>query len=136
MTPENFAYWLQGFFEMTETNRLSEKQILMIKEHLKLVFEKVTTESLPTTQQPQQPPVLNIPHWDYPSPPPGSPRYCSPAHTCSLDTNTIGFKSPQPKCPQCPDGPMQKASVVGLDGSYVDVHGCNMCSYTFIGHTA
>jgi hypothetical protein len=129
MTPENFAYWLNGFFEMTETNKLSENQVLMIKDHLKLVFDKIT----PDTSVSAQPSVLNIPHWDYP--PPGSPRYCSPAHTCSLDTNTIGFKSTQPKCPQCPDGTIQKDSVVGLNGSYIDVHGCNRCSYNFIGHT-
>jgi hypothetical protein len=84
MTPENFAYWLNGFFEMTETDRLSEKQVLMIKEHLKLVFDKIT----PDVTVPPQPPVLNVPHWDYPSP--DSPRYCSPAHSCSLDT--MGFK--------------------------------------------
>lgn len=42
MTTEQFCYWLQGFFELTETDKLSEKQVLMIKEHLNLTFNKVT----------------------------------------------------------------------------------------------
>jgi len=34
-----FAYWLQGFFELSDTNTpLTEKQVQTIKNHLKLVF--------------------------------------------------------------------------------------------------
>lgn len=44
MNFENFAYWLQGFFEMTDSKNLSPNQVLMIKEHLKLVFEKKTPQ--------------------------------------------------------------------------------------------
>lgn len=128
MTPENFAYWLQGFFEMTETNKLSEKQILMIKEHLRLVFDKVTPVDY--DQLHTQP----VPYWDS-AHTPLDVRYCSPAHTCSLDTDTIGFKSTQPKCPQCPDGLVQTADVMGAtnvpEGSMLEVHGCNKCSYEF-----
>lgn len=43
MTERDFCYWLKGFFELTDSKHLSEKQILMIKEHLKLVFEKQTS---------------------------------------------------------------------------------------------
>lgn len=39
MTPENFTYWLQGFFELTNTNELTEDQVKMIKQHLALVFK-------------------------------------------------------------------------------------------------
>jgi len=48
MTPENFCYWLQGYFEINggkgETNKyeLTRSQVNMIQEHLKLVFHKVT----------------------------------------------------------------------------------------------
>lgn len=42
MTPEQFTYWLQGFFEISNTNSLNENQVLIIKDHLKLVFNKVT----------------------------------------------------------------------------------------------
>jgi len=46
MTPETFAFWLQGFVELQESDNISEKQWLVIKDHLKLVFEKVTPERL------------------------------------------------------------------------------------------
>ncbi|MFU5407349.1 hypothetical protein ACM7XA_30640 [Pseudomonas aeruginosa] len=41
MTPEQFAYWLQGFVELNGSLP-SETQWLQIKDHLKLVFEKRT----------------------------------------------------------------------------------------------
>ena len=40
----DFCYWLQGFFELTNNNELSEQQIQMIKNHLALVFNKVTPD--------------------------------------------------------------------------------------------
>ena len=44
MTPENFCYWLQGMFELTEIDVLSKTQIEVIKNHLQLVFTKVTPD--------------------------------------------------------------------------------------------
>lgn len=45
MTPESFTYWLQGFVELSESNAVpNEKQWLMIKDHLKLVFDKKTPD--------------------------------------------------------------------------------------------
>jgi len=44
MTSEQFTYWLQGFFELTDSNKLSEKQVQMIKDHLQLVFTKITPD--------------------------------------------------------------------------------------------
>lgn len=38
MTPENFCYWLQGYFEIADPKSLSEKELEMIKNHLNLVF--------------------------------------------------------------------------------------------------
>lgn len=38
MNAENFAYWLQGFFEMTEAQQLTPEQVKMIKTHLGYVF--------------------------------------------------------------------------------------------------
>ena len=40
MNEVNFCYWLQGFFEMTESSTLNTHQIKMIKQHLNLVFDK------------------------------------------------------------------------------------------------
>ena len=42
MTENQFCYWLQGFFEMTDSTALSENQVKMISNHLKLVFKKET----------------------------------------------------------------------------------------------
>lgn len=39
MTSRDFAYWLQGFFEISETDQLTERQVKMIKAHLNLVFK-------------------------------------------------------------------------------------------------
>jgi hypothetical protein len=38
MKSTEFAYWLQGFFELSESNTLSERQVGIIKNHLNLVF--------------------------------------------------------------------------------------------------
>lgn len=46
MTPERFCDWLQGFVELIETDSISEKQWLVIKDHLKLVFDKKTPDRL------------------------------------------------------------------------------------------
>lgn len=42
MTPEQFAYWLQGFVELGD-QRPTEAQWNSIKEHLQTVFNKVTS---------------------------------------------------------------------------------------------
>lgn len=39
MTSRDFAYWLQGYFEITNTKKIDEKQTEMIKKHLNLVFK-------------------------------------------------------------------------------------------------
>lgn len=42
MTPENFVYWLQGYLELTNDAVFSPEQVQIIKDHLKLVFQKET----------------------------------------------------------------------------------------------
>jgi len=39
MTSRDFAYWLQGFFEISEAKNITEEQTSMIKKHLGLVFK-------------------------------------------------------------------------------------------------
>ena len=41
-TSEQFTMWLNGFFELTDATELTPAQVAMIKEHLALVFNKVT----------------------------------------------------------------------------------------------
>lgn len=38
MTARDFAYWLQGLFELGNPNALDEKQTDLVKRHLALVF--------------------------------------------------------------------------------------------------
>jgi hypothetical protein len=35
---KSFCYWLQGYFELSDSKTLSEKQVECIKNHMKLVF--------------------------------------------------------------------------------------------------
>lgn len=44
MTAEQFAYWLQGFMEVGQPRELNHNQIQVIKDHLKLVFDKKTPD--------------------------------------------------------------------------------------------
>lgn len=45
MTPEQFCYWLQGFFELScPIDGLSPTQIAAIRDHLNTVFNKVTPD--------------------------------------------------------------------------------------------
>jgi len=46
MTPENFCYWLQGLFEIGNPEGLSKEQLAVIREHLQLVFKKVTVKTV------------------------------------------------------------------------------------------
>ena len=55
MTAEQFVYWLQGFMEINDPDRISPIETKIIKDHLALVFKKETpvrTISIPNTPQP------------------------------------------------------------------------------------
>ena len=41
MNMQDFCYWLQGFFEINDSNQLTPKQVDVIREHLNLVFKHV-----------------------------------------------------------------------------------------------
>lgn len=53
MEPRDFAYWLQGFFEIQEPESINEKQLKMIKAHLKMVqhYDTVEKQSQPTDKK-------------------------------------------------------------------------------------
>jgi hypothetical protein len=40
--PELFCYWLQGFFELSNSETITPLQVKVIKDHLNLVFKKET----------------------------------------------------------------------------------------------
>lgn len=37
MTPQNFCYWAQGFFELSNADKLTAEQIKIIRNHMNLV---------------------------------------------------------------------------------------------------
>ena len=39
MTSRDFAFWLQGFFEVANPNTIGTKEVEIIKNHLSLVFK-------------------------------------------------------------------------------------------------
>lgn len=52
MTPQEFCYWLQGFFEVSDVSDIEFKslnalQIQVIRSHLALVFKKETPVVVP-----------------------------------------------------------------------------------------
>jgi hypothetical protein len=51
MTPEQFVYWLQGFFELAHGIKLTEREAV-IRDHLKEVFKKQTPNYTYTTSDP------------------------------------------------------------------------------------
>lgn len=44
MTSQEFCYWLQGFLEIGNPEQLTAQQTQILKDHLGLVFGKVTPE--------------------------------------------------------------------------------------------
>ena len=44
MSPENFCFWLQGYFEIGGGDTLSPNQVQVVKDHLGLVFKKETPD--------------------------------------------------------------------------------------------
>jgi hypothetical protein len=57
MTTEQFVYWLQGFMEVANPKTLDESQTQVIKDHLKLLFDKQT----PDRDSEKSNPIINIP---------------------------------------------------------------------------
>lgn len=59
MTPRDFCFWLQGHFEMADcpgaTNQLTAAQTLMVRDHLKLVFDTMTTQPVQAPSIPSSP---------------------------------------------------------------------------------
>ena len=69
MTPEQFAYWLQGYAEISG-KQPTESEWQVIKDHLQTVFNKVTPDRLArplSAPQPCQPGITIPPGW-----PPGT----------------------------------------------------------------
>ena len=83
MNETEFCYWLQGFFELSNSNMLSSKQVQQIKDHLDLVFTKVTpdrnTKNKNSKNKLKEEPKLTLANLDFDSPLPieGMKKYCA-----------------------------------------------------------
>jgi hypothetical protein len=44
MNEKEFCYWLKGYFEISNSKKLNEEQVKILKDHLELVFTKVTPD--------------------------------------------------------------------------------------------
>ena len=86
MTPEQFAYWLQGFAEISQ-KAPTEKEWTVIKDHLQLVFKKETPNRIispgPAIAAPAYPNYPSPPTWPT-SPFTFSPTYPKPEVICSV----------------------------------------------------
>ena len=51
MTERDFVYWLNGFFELSGATYLTDSQVSVIKDHLSLVFNKLTINSPETVEE-------------------------------------------------------------------------------------
>lgn len=67
MTSEQFAYWLQGFVEVSDTDQPTPHEWQVIRDHLKTVFVKVTPDynikGTPYFESPKL--VDNWPHYPH-----------------------------------------------------------------------
>jgi len=54
MTATEFTYWLQGFMEIQDPEKLDKKQTQIIKDHLALVFNKKTPNRMEENDQNSQ----------------------------------------------------------------------------------
>lgn len=83
MNAEKFTYWLQGFVELCPTGVPSEAQWSAIKDHLQLVFLKVTP-----TCTPNPPPSLK----------PSTPIYPPMYRTLELRPSDMPLWEPKITC--------------------------------------
>jgi hypothetical protein len=64
MTSRDFAFWLQGFFEISGTDEINKEQVIIIKKHLNLVFKHEIDPSMGDQKHQDE---LNEIHNDIPS---------------------------------------------------------------------
>jgi hypothetical protein len=86
MTPENFSYWLKGFFELSNKEELTKHQVAIIKSHLSLVFEQNTINPYDVLKDPgtlmDQSGITEVkPDWTY-----------MPTITCCTRDHSLPFK--------------------------------------------
>lgn len=78
MEPINFVYWLQGHLEITNQKGMTEEQVEKVRDHIKLVLEKVTPEKTERADKAKEylRRLTKVPGSILPAGRPGSTRYC------------------------------------------------------------
>lgn len=61
MNAEQFCYWLQGAIELGRVSKMDEIQVLIVQDHLDLVFKKVTPQRQTSVTPPPVPPPVQLP---------------------------------------------------------------------------
>lgn len=89
MTSRDFAYWLQGLFELSDVTALNKKQTDLIRNHLALVFVHEIDPSM--GDKAHQDVLTKIHHGKLPENPPPfyptpSPYLASPFQTTGIDS--------------------------------------------------
>lgn len=77
MTAEQFTYWLQGFFELSDAKILDEKQVKIVKDHLDLVYNKVTPDRSEYQNINEVPPTFFSPQCNTTSVLPDDTLFCT-----------------------------------------------------------
>lgn len=94
MTAEQFVYWLQGFMEVANPDTVGKNETQVIKDHLKLVFDKQTPDrhpfGVPNVSIPFVQPAAPLyepgkPYWQID---PNHTVYCSPSELTTITTNS------------------------------------------------
>jgi hypothetical protein len=96
MTTDQFTYWLQGFLEISDAKKLNEKQVQIIKDHLDLVFNKVTPDRNKEKTEKENPldNLLDIQSKMF------NPNYFNPNHLINIQPNEPGVLC-SPNAPIC-----------------------------------
>ena len=63
MNAEQFAMWLHGFFEISGVDDLDTHQTAIIKDHLALLFNKVTPDRTEKQGTPNTGPSVDLYNW-------------------------------------------------------------------------
>ncbi len=101
MTSRDFAYWLQGFFELTNSETITKEQTLMIKKHLSLVFVHEIDPSMGDKAHQQ---ILNEIHHtkkQFPDTEEEAIQYFGPKPSPEHVFNLHGWYHPKEGSPRC-----------------------------------
>ncbi len=98
MRSRDFAYWLQGFFEISGTNTISTDQVDMIKKHLNLVFKHEIDPSMGDENHQKE--LNKIHHW-YPKTEVDAIIKWGPKPSPEHKFNMHGWYDPKEGIPRC-----------------------------------